>query len=404
MKDSISLKILAIALVGGICFVASVLVLALIEDRQNHFDEAKQEIANTWGNRQVVVGPMIISTNAEGVDTYLLPETLQYETVLLPEVRSRGIFKSIVYTSTVKVSGEFRGGDIERVLSQGNRMATFSISTTDTRGIEKQFDLTWSGNTYAFNPGSGASFIESSGLHAFVPIDSNLEKIPFSFELQLKGSEGISIAPLGKETILTVSSLWTSPQFVLAFLPFEISSFARSYPQLWQGHAIPPQQLVDSAAGVDLHEQIDAYDMVLRSVKYAILFIIITFAGFFLFDIFTKVRIHPLQYLLIGVALSLFYLLLLSLTEQIGFLPAYIIATAMIALLITTYSSFVLKSRGRAVSIFILLVLLYGCLYFVLQLEDYALLFGSLLLFVLLGVTMYLTRNINWFTLEKVKE
>jgi len=141
------------------------------------------------------------------------------------------------------------------------------------------------------------------------------------------------------------------------------------------------------------------YDMIFRSVKYAILFIIVTFAVFFLFDVLTKVRVHPIQYFLIGAALALFYILLLSLAEQIGFLIAYAAATAMITILVTLYSAFVLKSKRRAVPIAAMLVALYGYLYFILQLEDYALLFSSLLLFVLLAAIMYLTRNIDWFAL-----
>ena len=146
---------------------------------------------------------------------------------------------------------------------------------------------------------------------------------------------------------------------------------------------------------------VDWYDMIFRSVKYAVLFIIITFAVFFLFDVLAKVRVHPIQYLLIGLALALFYVLLLSLAEQVGFIAAYVTATVMISLLVTLYSAFVLRSKQRAVPIAIMLMALYGFLYFVLQLEDYALVFGSLLLFILLGAIMYLTRNIDWYVLGK---
>ena len=413
-QDNISLKILVIAIIGGICFVASLLVLALTEERQNRFSEAKQEIADKWSKGQVIVGPMIIKkTPTEGIYTYVLPETLNYEVELLPETRSRGIFKSVVYTGKIKVRGEFASD----MVPAGTGSVIFSLPITDTRGIENQLDLTWNGIKYPFNPGPGIAFQDSSGLNAVVPVSREASKIPFSFELQLKGSESMSIAPVGKETVIAMSSIWPSPKFVGTFLPSErqvtesgfkslwrISSFGRSYPQTWQSNEVSLGQLVDSGAGVELHEQVDGYDMTFRSVKYAILFIIITFAAFFLFDVRGHVRIHPVQYLLIGSALSLFYLLLLSLSEQIGFLLAYIIATAMIALLVTMYSAFVLKSKQRAFPIFAILVILYGYLYFVLRLEDYALLFGSLLLFVLLAVIMYSTRHIDWFALGKGKE
>jgi inner membrane protein len=418
-QDTISAKIFAIALIGGACLLASLSVLGLAAERQERFAEARQEIADKWSKRQVIVGPMIIVDNSsldDDTDTYVLPENLRYETVLEPEIRSRGIFNSVVYTSKIKVSGDFSSADLGRAMAY-RPTATFAVAITDTRGIEKKFDLKWNGNIYAFEPGPGKAFLNSSGLHAVIPVNFSSKSIPFSFEIQLKGSEGISIAPVGKETIINISSSWPSPSFVGAFLPgdrevtesgfkseWRISSFGRSYPQIWQGDAVGLEQVLNSSAGVDLREQIDAYDMTFRSVKYAILFIVITFAAFFLFDVLANVRVHPVQYLLIGSALSLFYLLLLSLSEQIGFLAAYIVATAMIAILVTMYSAYVLKNNRRALPIFILLVTLYGYLYFVLRLEDYALLFGSFLLFALLAVAMYMTRNIDWFALGKATD
>lgn len=409
-QDSASKRLIAIVLIGGACFAASILVLGITNERQGRFSDAQREIASKWGERQVIVGPMILAGDP-ALATRVLPETVHFATVLEPEVRSRGIFKSVVYTSKVTVSGEFSRDEIVRK-ADGRGTAVFSLAITDTRGIERQLELSWNNARYAFEPGPGASLGGSSGLHAPVSLNAVSGKIPFSFELQLKGSEGISFAPVGNETIVSVSSPWPLPKFVGAFLPsqrevsasgfnaeWRISSFGRSYPQTWTGDAVPLQQLIDSAAGVDLYQGVDTYDMISRSVKYAVLFIIVTFAVFFLFDVLTKVRIHPIQYFLIGSALALFYILLLSLAEQIGFLSAYILATAMVIILITIYSAYVLKSRRRAIPITALLVTLYGYLYFVLQLEDYALLFGSLLLFSLLAAIMYLTRNVDWFNL-----
>ena len=409
-QDSASKRLIAIALIGGACFGASLLVLGITNERQGRFSDAQREIASKWGERQVIAGPMILAGDPS-LAIRVLPEAVHFAIILDPEVRSRGIFKSVVYTSKVTVSGEFSADEIARKAG-GRGTAVFSLPITDTRGIERQFQLSWNSATYAFEPGPGTSLGGSSGLHAPVSLNAISEKIPFSFELQLKGSEGISFAPVGNETIVSVSSPWVLPKFVGAFLPsqrevsasgfnaeWRISSFGRSYPQTWTCETVTLQQLIDSAAGVDLYQGVDMYDMIFRSVKYAILFIIVTFAVFFLFDVLTKVRVHPIQYFLIGAALALFYILLLSLAEQIGFLIAYAAATAMITILVTLYSAFVLKSKRRAVPIAAMLVALYGYLYFILQLEDYALLFSSLLLFVLLAAIMYLTRNIDWFAL-----
>ncbi len=420
MNDTISLKMLAIAIIGGACFIASLFVLALVEDRQSRADEAKIEIAQGWGKRQTIVGPLLIAETsaAQGAQSYLenayvLPENLHYEITLEPEVRSRGIFTSVVYTSRIKVSGEFSPDDMRTLTSRGVRSATLALAITDTRGIEQQLDLTWNGISFPLEPGPGFDTRGSSGLHTTVPV-SNSANIPFSFELQLRGSEGISVAPLGTETTLSIASPWPTPKFVGEFLPasreiakdgftslWRLSSLGRSYPSTWQGEKTDFAQLLESSAGVDLHIGVDTYDMVERSIKYAILFIVITFAAYFLFDVLGGIRVHPIQYLLVGSALALFYLLLLSLAEQIGFVLAYLLATVMTAFLVTAYSAFVLKSRQRAFPIFVLLSVLYAYLYFILSLEDYALLAGALLLFLLLGTVMYMTRTIDWFSLGK---
>ena len=414
--DNVTVKLIVIAIIGGACFVASIMVYGLVTEREHRFGDVKQEIASSWGERQVLVGPMLIfEKDAVQKDApipptlYLLPETVRYETELIPEIRSRGIFETVVYVSRVKVSGVFSAQEIAKI-SGYTRIAIFSIGITDTRGIPKQLALSWDKQTYPFSPSPKSILIRSSGVHTDVPVRTGTALIPFEFELELNGSEGISFAPVGKETQISVASAWATPKFVGAFLPssrrvsssgftaeWNISSFGQTYPSVWKEGEVDANQLVNSAAGVDLLQGVDIYGELYRSIKYAILFIVIAFASFFVFEILAGLRIHPVQYLLIGGSLALFYILLLSLSEQIGFLPSYIISTLMTVLLITAYSARVLQSRRRAYPILAILTTLYGYLYFVLQLEDYALIFGSFLLFVLLSVVMYLTRNVNWF-------
>ena len=414
--DSITGKLIVIAIIGGACFAARLMVYRLVAEREERFATVKQEIANSWGVRQVLVGPMLIfspeTTHKDlppPLKLYLLPETLHLQTELIPEKRSRGIFDTIVYTSRTKVSGTFLASEIARV-GGSERNAIFSVGITDTRGIEKQLDLSWGKEVYPFRPSAKSAMASASGIHTGVPVRTGASVIPFSFDIELKGSEGISFAPVGKETYIAVASKWGKLKFTGEFLPasreitdsdfsaeWNISSFGQTYPGSWSDGEVDQSQLLNSAAGVDLLQSIDIYDQLYRSIKYAILFIVITFAAFFVFEILAGLRIHPVQYLLIGASLALFYLLLLSLSEHIGFLPSYLLSTLMTALLITVYSTKVLQSRRRAYPIFALLVILYGYLFFVLQLEDYALLFGSLLLFVLLSMAMHLTRNVNWF-------
>ncbi|MDP3735720.1 MAG: cell envelope integrity protein CreD [bacterium] len=416
-RDRNAQKLFVIAIIGAACWGASLLVLRTVAGREQRFDEAKNDIAGTWGNRQVVFGPLLVvetgGSEADGSRQtfYILPATLYYETELEPEKRSRGIFSTPVYTGRVKISGTFSAADMPQVVAAADgKTARIAVAVTDTRGIEKQLDFKWQEKTIPFEPGSDIAALGRSGLHGSVPVDTLRSDVSFSFMFDVKGSEGISFAPIGRETLISALSVWKSPKFFGSFLPAEhslsasgfaaqwrISSFGRSYPQAWENHEVDFEDIVRSAAGVDLFEHADLYTKLFRSIKYAVLFIAVTFLAFFLFETLAGVRIHPLQYALVGAALSLFYLLLLSLAEHVGFFVAYVIATLMTASLISLYSARVLIKKHRAVLIFAALVALYGYLYFVLLLEEYALLFGSLLLFVLLASLMYLTRNVNWF-------
>lgn len=416
--DKITVKIITIGVIGIACFVASLLVLGLGSEREARRTEAQTEVSNAWGAPQLVVGPLLTFTQPSTVPNgasemyYVLPETLTVESTLSPEVRKRGIFSTTVYKETLRVSGTFSPEELGRFgLPAGALQPTLSVGVRDTRSIEKQTSVSWNDRAVAFEPGAGTRLLEGSGIHAQVPFDTTMDEYSFSFDLELKGSEEALFSPVGGETEVHVASGWATPKFTGAFLPSErtvsdagfdarwrVSSFGRNYPQSWKDDgSVTYQTLSESAFGVALHDTVDIYTQLERSVKYAILFIVITFAAFFLFETMTKVRIHPVQYLLVGVALALFYLLLLSLAEQIGFLIAYLVASGMVVLLITGYSSSILHARGKAALVGTLVALLYGYLYFVLRLEDQALLFGSLLLFVVLAATMYATRNIDWF-------
>jgi inner membrane protein len=422
MKQSTaSGKLIAMVLIGGLCFIASMMVLGLVAEREGREREAKQEIGSTWGNPQTIVGPMLVFPvlrNGIKENLYVLPSKLTVESTLDPEVRARGIFKTTLYTSTLKVSGEFRGSDIKEATAIPKDV-TLSVFASDTRGIENQVDLLWGGTTKAFEPGAGLQFTDyklqsSSGIHTTVVADPYKDSIPFSFEVKLKGSESFVVAPVGEESQISIQSPWKTPKFTGPSLPSErtladtgftsewrSSSFGRTYPQVWTEGLVNTASLAESAVGVELHESVDTYDLVSRSVKYALLFIALTFGVFFLFDVLSRVRIHPVQYLLIGSALALFYLLLLSLSEHIGFFNAYLLGAVMIVGLVSAYSVAILKSVRRALPIFAFLSLLYGYLYFVLQLEDFALLFGSLLLFVFIAIAMYMTRKIDWYSIEE---
>jgi inner membrane protein len=229
----------------------------------------------------------------------------------------------------------------------------------------------------------------------------------FSFSIDVRGSEQVYFSPLGKTTSVSLSSTWPNPSFIGEFLPesrevnktgfnaqWKVLHLNRSFPQAWVNSQ---QQLQSSNFGVELLLPVDHYSNTLRSIKYAVLFVFLTFLVFFFIELFNKKQLHPIQYLLVGSALILFYLLLLSISEYLSFGLAYLISSLGICGLITGYTHGSLADKKITATVASFLVVLYGLLYILLQLQDYALLVGSLGLFLILAIVMYLTRKFNWY-------
>ena len=377
---------------------------------------------------------------------YILPKELNIDTKLEPEVRSRGIFNAPVYHSRMTLSGSFEQSDLTALgLSPAALLwneASLVVGLSDTRSVNSGEDAVLAGKRISFLPGAPEWNVGGMGIHAKLPtsfttsIDKN-----FNFSLDLSGSKSIRFLPLGENTNITAVAPWGSPSFVGAYLPDEesltkdnftaswhISALGRSYPNAWIGTALVSlytddqnynpslfgspikspavysgsgdeygQALAASAFGVNLFREVTFYTLVSRTVKYAILFIALTFLAFYLFEVISGTRVHPFQYLLIGAALVLFYLLLLSFSEHIGFALSYLLSSILTLGMVTAYSASVLKARGRAWIIAAILAVLYAYLYAILQLENYALLFGTLFLFVALAAIMRATRKIEWY-------
>ena len=237
--------------------------------------------------------------------------------------------------------------------------------------------------------------------------------MPFSFELALRGSGDLRFQPAGMETRVELESPWPAPGFTGAFLPGErrigetgftaswkVPYYGRDYPQVWRDTDVEASALERSAFKVSLVLPANAYQQTERSVKYAALFIALTFATFFLLELLSPARLHAVQYLLVGFALCLFYVLLLALAEHLGFAPAYAVAAAATVGLIAAYCRSILGGLRWAGVMLACLTALYGYLFVVLRLEDYALLLGALGLFAVLALVMRLTRDLDWFTLQ----
>ena len=442
LKSSVSTtaKMFGVGFMILILWIASFYVASLVDERNNRQQDVHREIATKWGESQLISGPIITvpyNTLVRSANTgqlvsqtkylHLLPESLHMDVDIEPEKRQRGIFDSTVYTSEVYTSGTFNPSAIEDLEINASSIrwneAMLAVSITDTRGISGVSELEWGKTSHVFKPGTNISadpknyykkndnalVTTGSGIQVPIALISN-EETSFSYAFTIRGSREMQFIPVGDSTTILARSEWTNPSFIGSYLPkssdideeqfsatWELSSFGRDYPNAWVAGSIDTRVLHKSAFGVNLLEPVDFYTLTDRTTKYAILFIALTFLAFFLFEVISKIRIHPMQYILVGIALVLFYLLLLSFAENIGFLYAYIVAAFMTIGLIYSYSKSILKTGPRASLVGFMLLALYVYLYIVLQLEELALLFGSLLLFVVLAIVMRVTRNIDWY-------
>ena len=349
---------------------------------------------------------------------HLLPESLKIESKLFPEKRYRSIYEIVVYNSKINFKGNFDLGQIkdlsiakEHILFQE---AFVSLGITDLRGIEEQVNLQWNKSNNLFNSGIETNDVLETAISTKISLpfqDSITKNIPFSFDLNLKGSQFLYFTPIGKITEVKASSIWNSPSFEGAFLPdnrevtekgfnafWKILNLNRKYPQAWTGSKY---QIAESSFGIDLLVPIDNYQKTTRSIKYAILFIALTFMIFFFLELINNKSVHPFQYLLIGFGLCLFYTLLLAISEHLNYNLSYLIASAMTIGLISLYSKSVLADSKLATLIGSTLTILYGFIFSIIQLEDYALLMGSLGLFAILAITMYYSKKIDWNELGK---
>ena len=346
---------------------------------------------------------------------HVLPSLLKISGNINPEKRYRGIYEIVVYNSQLDIAGTFNEFDLAAVdIRQENILfdkAEFVVGINDLRGIEEQVNLSWNDKEISFNPGIPSNDIASSGINALISIEP-LDSATYNFELSLnlKGSQLLYFTPVGKVTDVDLTSDWPSPSFNGAFLPdsrevtekgfkanWNVLHLNRNYPQIWASNR---HSINNSSFGIDLLLPVDNYQKSYRSTRYAILFIGFTFLVFFFIEVLNKVFIHPVQYILVGVALIVFYTLLISISEHLKFNFAFIISAISTLLLIAGYVKAILKSTKLTMLISGILTVLYAFIFVIIQLQDYALLIGSIGVFIILGLVMYLSRKIDWYSLN----
>lgn len=442
LSRSASVKILVL---GGLALVMLIpvgFVLSLVREREERLISVQEEISEVWGTAQTLTGPVVVvpfrrslpPEEMEGGavgkprwshgEAVVLPTRMEVTGSLEPQVRHRGIFEATVYTAELVGKGVV---DLSAV--DGLGMADTDIEWEDARlvmtvsdphGLLRPPALTWADRRVEVEPTGQEATLPGSGLSAPLPrfpSEESAGRYPFTFEMAMRGSGGLQIVPAARHLHARLNSSWADPGFDGSSLPatssigetgfeaeWDVSHVARPYPQQWLSDRVDRADLraaiQESAFGVRLTLPANAYQQTERIAKYAILIIALTFGTFLLCELTAGRRLHPVQYLLVGGALALFYLLMLSLTEHLRFGLAYSVAAAATVLLIAGYARSILASKRLALALLAWLALLYGYVFVLLRLEDLALLAGSLGLFILLALFMWLTRHLNWYELS----
>jgi inner membrane protein len=445
IKNSITIRLLSIGFLVLILLIPTSMIENLIREREYRREDVTREVSSKWGDAQTITGPILTIPYIKYVKdqdknliktkvyAHFLPDNLNVDGNLSPEIRYRSIYEIIVYNTQLKLNGNFPVPDFNELGINDNHVlwkeAFVSLGIPDMKGIRDNIHLKWNEKTYAFNPGIETNDVIGSGVSTKVQllynqietpegeeieIDTSKKSYAFSFDLNINGSSYLNFIPVGKETNVDIISNWAHPSFSGASLPDEREitndgftahwkelHLNRNYPQQWLGNL---HNVYDSSFGVDLLLPVDEYQKSTRSAKYAIMFISFTFLIFFFIEIRNKKRIHPIQFILVGLALTIFYALLVSLSEHLHFNSAYLISSSAIILMIGLYSITIFKNAKLTALMSGVLILLYGFIFTILQLEDYALLMGSIGLFIVLGVIMYLSRKIDWYAIARGKK
>jgi inner membrane protein len=435
MKTSPMMRLLIMGVILLALNVPLTMMCGVVGERAARREAVVNEVSGTWGGAQTIGGPVLSvpyrcswTDGAGRVQSatssyHFLPEALEIDGVIDPGERKRSLFTVVVYTATLKVRGRFAPPRIPDVTPVAEAIlwddASVSLGVSDPRGIARAIDLTWNGQRQRFVPGSARIGLFQSRVQAPAPGMTADRADPYTFELdvEVKGTRELRILPAGDETVVRLTSSWPHPSFVGTApdppridangfaASWRVPYFGRGFAQQWKADN---QQVDDELArqasaasfGVALVQPVDIYVQTERAVKYAVLFIVMTFVIAFAWEIAGGVLVHPIQYLFVGFTMCIFYLLLLSLAEHRGFDVAYVVATSATVLLLSWYWSWVLGGRRQGVLMGAAMTTLYGYLYLLLRLEDYALLAGSVGLFVMLALVMFLTRRVNWYELR----
>ena len=418
-SDRMLLKLILIGLLSVILLIPQQLILHMVSERNATSREAEEEVEQMWSASQRVIGPVVrIPGKKNFKQVYLLPEELRVKGDVRTENRHRGNFDVTVYTADLTLDGSLQMPNLSDYVDSIYDLskAEVLLSLSDFRGLSENVVLRLNGKDYPMRSDKDEEL--GSVLCCRIPVEElqDSASASYSVRLPLKGSESLMFLPVGNSTSVELTSNCATPSFQGNFLPdsrtvsdtgftasWKILSLNRDFGQSvtrWVDYGDGGSHSVSmdkNEFGVMMRVPVMQYQQTTRTVKYAYLFIFLTFATVFFVEYRRQTPIHPVQYLLIGAALLVFYTLLLSFCEHIPFLLSYLIAMLMTIVLITGYLAGILKIRKTALMVGALLLALYVFMYVLLQMETYALLFGSLGIFVILAVLMYVSLKVKWY-------
>ncbi len=447
-------KVLSIVCIVGLLLLALGQISSLADERQTRFREAENSVAQSQAGRQALLGPVLHSRCVEEWDTlsadgwdkkqttekreFLLvatPRELDVAATAMMEPRYRGLFKVNTYATKATLKAQFAPLATLRPQREhaGSRIScaapTLMVAVSDARGI-RQAGVKLAGEALAVSAGTQHAS-HPRGFNAVLPEALRNADTPHSIEinLELVGTAALAVAPVAGDTRVKLAANWPHPSFGGRFLPitrdvrsdgfnatWQVSSLATKAPvDFTRGAALCEPSSVDAADvpaatrdgggncvesfSVGFIDPVNPYSLSDRAIKYGILFIALTFVGVGMVEVLRRLRVHPMQYLLVGCALSIFFLLLLSLSEHFAFSLSYAVAAAACVALLSFYGRYLLAGWVAGLGFGAGIAALYGALYALLQMEQTALVIGSALLFVVLSAVMVLTRELDWYAL-----
>jgi inner membrane protein len=453
IQESIMVKLFSIGILMLILLIPSSWIHDLIYERQQRADDVINEVTSKWSGTQTISGPVLvipylkqekIDKGKDGIEireyvqkAFFLPEQLDIKGEVTPQILHRGIFDAVVYESALQTKSTFHQPDFKALNIPDDKVlwqdAHLAFGITDLRGINENPTVTVGQSTLMTEPSNnlGLSVNRVHGETDYTNDHTNATSAKYthysnngiisklnwqnkenfngnvSIKLSLKGSKGLNFIPVGKTTTVNLSGAWNDPSFDGEFLPvsreitqtgfnatWKVLHFNRPFSQQWSEN---DQQLSGADFGVNLLIPVDQYQKSIRTSKYGALIILLTFVALFLVEITQKIRIHPFQYILIGVALTIYYTLLLSFSEHFGYNVSYIISSLATVILISLYSTTFFPKRNLAILFTGVLLTFYTFIYVIILQQDFSLLLGSIGLFMIIGLLMYFSRNINWY-------